>query len=88
MTASTATVGEWVKHPLGKMARIALAGLGLLTAVLSLLLALALRDGTLLVLLGVALAATSARAAAVPSLSRLAAMAVNIVSIVVVAQFL
>lgn len=88
MTASIATVGEWVNHPLGKMARIALAGLGLLTAMLSLLLALTLPNGTLLVLLGAALAANSSRAAAFPSLGRLAVMTANIVAIVVVAQTL
>jgi hypothetical protein len=83
MTVSTiTTLDEWASHPLGKAARIALAILGLASAVLVLMVATLLSQGAwALVLMGVALAATSVRAAQKPNVVRLASLAAVMIAI-------
>lgn len=88
MTVFTiATLEEWVAHPYGKAARIALAVLGLASAVLVLMVAtMQTQAAWLLVLLGVALASTAVRAASKPSLIRLTTLAAVMVSVLYVGQ--
>ncbi len=90
MTVSTITsLDEWAAHPLGKAARVAVAVLGLASAILVLLVAtMNSQAAWLLVLLGVALAATSVRAAANPSVIRLTTLAAVMIAIPYVAQTL
>lgn len=86
MTASTVTtLDEWAAHPFGKAARIGLALLGLASAALVLMVAtMNSQAAWLLVLLGVALAATSVRAASKPSVIRLTTLAAVMVSVIYV----
>jgi len=88
MTVSTiTTLDEWAAHPFGKAARIALAVLGLASAVLVLMVAtLQTQAAWLLVLLGVALAATTVRAASKPSFIRLTTLAAVMISVLYVGQ--
>ncbi len=88
MTVSTITsIDEWAVHPLGKVARAAVAVLGLMSAVLVLLVATMNSQATwIMVLLGVALAAVSVRAAAKPSLVRLTTLAAIMVAVPYVGQ--
>ena len=88
MTVSTiTTLDEWAAHPLGKAARIALVVLGLASSVLVLMVAtLQTQAAWLLVLLGVALAATTVRAASKPSMIRLATLGAVMVSVLYVGQ--
>ncbi len=90
MTVSTITsLDEWAAHPLGKAARIAVAVLGLASAILVLLVAtMNSQAAWLLVLLGVALAATSVRAASNPTVIRLTTLAAVMIAIPYVAQTL
>lgn len=90
MTVSTiTTLDEWAAHPLGKAARIAMAALGLASSVLVLMVATMNSHAALtLVLLGVALAATSVRAASKPSVLRLTTLAAVMVAIPYVGQTL
>jgi hypothetical protein len=91
MTTSTeaAALHEWAAHPLGKAARIAIAVTGLVTATLVLLLAtLGTSAVWFMVLLGVALAATSVRAAVYPSLIRLTTLAAVMVAVPIVGQII
>jgi uncharacterized membrane protein YpjA len=90
MTASTiSSLDEWAAHPLGKTARVAIATLGLMSAVLVLLVA-TMNDQLAwsLVLLGVALAAVSVRAAINPSLIRLTTLAAVMIAVPYVGQTL
>lgn len=88
MTTSNAIVlNEWASHPIGKAARIAIAVTGLITSTLVLLLAtLGASAAWLMVLLGVALAATSVRAATSPTMIRLITLAAALVAIPIVGQ--
>ena len=90
MTVSTITpLDEWAAHPYGKAARIGLAVLGLASAMLVLMVAtMQTQAAWLLVLLGVALAATAVRAASKPSLIRLTTLAAVMVSVLYVGQTL
>ena len=90
MTVSTInTIDEWAVHPLGKVERVAIAALGLMSATLVLLVAtMNSQSAWTLVLLGVALAATSVRAAASPSLIRLTTLAAVMVAVPYVGQSL
>lgn len=90
MTVSTiTTIDEWAVHPLGKVARVAIAALGLMSATLVLLVAtMNSQAAWTLVLLGVALAATSVRAAVSPSLIRLTTLAAVMVAVPYVGQSL
>ena len=88
MTVSTiTTLDEWAAHPYGKAARIALVVLGLASAVLVLMVAtINTQAAWLLVLLGVALAATTVRVASKPTVIRLITLAVVMVSVLYVGQ--
>ncbi|MGI9610615.1 MAG: hypothetical protein ACR2NL_10025 [Acidimicrobiia bacterium] len=90
MTTSELTaLNEWADHPLGKAARIAIAVTGLATSAIVLLLAtLGSNAIWFMVLLGVALAATSIRAAMHPSLVRLTTLAAVMVAIPIVGQII
>jgi len=89
MTTSDLVLESWATKPLGKAARISIAVGGMLTATLVLLMATMLSQGAwVFVLVGVALAATSVRAARYPTLVRLTAVAANLVAIPLIAQTL
>ncbi|MFV1962216.1 MAG: hypothetical protein ACC658_10320 [Acidimicrobiia bacterium] len=89
MTTSDIVLDEWATKPAGKAARIAIAAGGMITATLVLMLATMLTNGSwLFVLFGVALAATSVRAARVPSVVRLGVVAANLVAIPLIAQII
>jgi len=90
MTVSTITsLDEWAAHPLGKVARIAIAALGLMSAALVLLVATMNNNSAwTFVLLGVALAAVSIRAATKPSLIRLTTLAAVMIAVPYVGQSL
>lgn len=90
MTVSTInTIDELAAHPFGKAARIALATLGLVSAVLVLMVATIYTEAAwALVLLGAALAATSVRAASKPSAIRLASLGGVMVAILYLGQTL
>ena len=87
MTTSQLVLDDWALKPTGKAARIAIAVGGMITATLVLMMATMLDQGTwLFVLVGVALVATSIRAARYPTLLRLGAVAANLVLIPLIAQ--
>ncbi|HSJ85275.1 MAG TPA: hypothetical protein VLA91_15855 [Acidimicrobiia bacterium] len=90
MTVSTITaLDEWAAHPIGKVARIAIAVLGSASAILVLMVAtMNSHAAWTLVLLGVALAATSIRAAARPSVIRLTTLVAVMVAIPYVGQLI
>jgi hypothetical protein len=90
MTVSTlTTIDELAAHPFGKAARIAMAVLGTASAVLVLMVATIYTEAAWpLVLLGAALAATSARAASKPSLIRLSSLGAVMVAILYVGRTL
>ena len=89
MATSDIVTDEWATKPLGKAARIAIAAGGMITATLVLMMATMLTSGAwLFVLVGVALAATSVRAALVPSIMRLGLVAANLIAIPLVAQII
>jgi len=90
MTASTiSSLDEWAVHPIGKVARVAIAALGLMSAILVLLVATMNPDAAwLMVLLGVSLAAVSVRAALSPTLIRLTTLAAVMIAIPYVGQAL
>ena len=92
MTASTitgTTIDQWAAHPFGKAARIAIAVLGLSSAMLLLLVATIYTDAAwALVLLGATLSAVSVRAATKPSLIRLLSLGAVMVAILYLGQTL
>jgi hypothetical protein len=89
MTTSELVLDEWATQPFGKAARVAIAVGGMITATLVLLMATMIRDGAwLFVLIGVALAATSIRAAQVPTVTRLAVVSANLIAIPLLAQII
>ncbi len=89
MTTSELVLEDWATKPVGKAARIAIAAGGMIVATLVLLMASMLSEGTwLFLLIGVALAATSVRAARYPSLARLTAVAANLIAIPLIAQII
>lgn len=89
MTTSDIVLDEWATKPIGKAARISIAVGGMITATLVLLLASMLSDGSwILVLAGVALAATSVRAARAPTVTRLAAVMANLIVVPLIAQII
>ena len=82
MTALTQTAEAWATHPAGKAARIFIACAGLVTATLVMMTASVVDSGSwALVLLGVALAASSVRAARLPTTGRLALVAAALIAI-------
>ena len=90
MTASTAEFfNDWAAHPIGKVTRALIAVVGVILATLVLLLAsLGAANVWVLVLVGVALAGTSIRAAMEPKAIRLATLAVVLVTVPVVGQII
>lgn len=90
MTVSTiTTLDEWAEHPLGRAARVAIAALGLMSAILVLMVAtMNSHAAWTLVLLGVALAAASVRAATKPTAIRLTTLAAVMITIPYVGQTL
>lgn len=92
MTASTitgTTIDQWAAQPFGMAARIAIAVLGLSSAMLLLLVATIYTDAAwALVLLGATLAAMSVRAATKPSLIRLLSPGAVMVAILYLGQTL
>jgi len=90
MTASTAEFfTDWAVHPIGKVTRALIAVVGVIVATLVLLLAsLGAENVWILILVGVALAATSIRAAMKPSAIRLATLAMVLVAVPVAGQII
>ena len=89
MTTSQLVLEGWATKPLGKAARVSIAVGGMITGSLVLLMATMLPQGAwVFVLVGVALVATSVRAARYPTLVRLTAVAANLIAIPLIAQFL
>ena len=87
MTTSHLALGAWATRPLGKAARIGIAVGGLVTATLVLTTSAVVTNGSwALVLLGVALAAASVRAARIPSVGRLTTFAVGLIAIPILLQ--
>ncbi len=89
MTTANAFVNDWASHPIGKVTRALVAIIGLMLATLVLLLASMGTEGLwIFVLLGVAMAATSIRAAMRPSVIRLATLGAVMVAIPVIGQII
>jgi hypothetical protein len=90
MTASTAEFfTDWTAHPVGKVTRALIAVVGVIVATLVMLLAtLGAQNAWILILVGVALAATSIRAAMVPTAIRLTTLGVTLMAIPIVSQVL
>ncbi|HEY6628271.1 MAG TPA: hypothetical protein VI193_04770 [Acidimicrobiia bacterium] len=90
MTASTAEFfTDWTAHPVGKVTRALIAVVGVIVATLVMLLAtLGAQNAWILILVGVALAATSIRAAMEPTAIRLTTLAVTLMAIPIVSQVL
>lgn len=87
MTASTQTLDDWGARPLGKITRGAVAVLGSTFAVLVLMIAGLVESGSwALVVLGVALAATSIRAAQQLTLTRILVLGATILAIPLAVQ--
>jgi hypothetical protein len=82
MTTTSPALQAWAVTGVGKVARIAMAAIGMSVATMALTTSAAVDTGSwALVLLGVALAATSVRAAWTPSVSRLTALTVTMIAI-------
>lgn len=82
MTASTQLFQDWASRPAGRVARVALAVAGMAFSVVVLMNAALVDSGSwALVILGVALAATSVRAAQNPNLSRILLLGATIIAI-------
>jgi hypothetical protein len=90
MTASTAEFfTDWTAHPIGKVTRALIAVVGVIVATLVMLLAtLGAQNVWILILVGVALAATSIRAAMEPTAIRLTMLAVILMVIPIVSQII
>lgn len=87
MTTADLLLSDWASTTAGKTARIAIAAVGMITAVMTLMLApLVDQASWVLVLAGVSLVATSVRAARLPTLVRLMGLAVNLALIPLLAQ--
>ena len=89
MTVSEVVLEDWATQPLGKAARIAIAAGGMITAFMVLVMASVVAQGSwALVLAGVALVATSVRAASIPTLARLMLVVANMVAIPALARLI
>lgn len=87
MTTADLLLRDWASTTAGKTGRVAIATLGMITAVMALMLApLANQASWLLVLAGVSLVGTSVRAARRPTLFRLLGMTANLMVIPLLAQ--
>ena len=81
------TLSDWAAHPMGKAARVAIAVLGLASAILVLLVATMNEQAAwIMVLLGVGLAAVSVRAALKPDLIRLTTLVAIMIAVPYVSQ--
>jgi hypothetical protein len=82
MTTVNPALVAWADHPVGKVARIAIASGGLITATVVLMTASVVAAGSwALVVLGVSLAALAVRAARVPTTFRLFLTAAALIGI-------
>lgn len=82
MTVSAVPLAAWASRPFGKVARIVMAGAGMLMAISVLMTAAVVAQGAwALVILGVALAAAAVRAAHWPTMGRLVALGAVMVAI-------
>jgi len=82
MTTASSAINAWAGHPLGKMARGAIAVGGLMTAALVLMTASVVATGSwALVVLGVGLGVLSVRAARIPTPLRLTLVAMALIAI-------
>jgi hypothetical protein len=82
-------LNDWTTHPVGKVTRALIAVVGIILATLVFLLAtLGVQNVWLLVLIGVALAATSVRAAMEPTAIRLTTLAVTMLAIPIASQLI
>lgn len=82
MTTTSPELQAWATKPVGKVARIVMAAIGMSVATLVLMTSAVVDRGSwALVLLGVGLAATSVRAAWAPSVSRLTALTATLIAI-------
>ena len=89
MTTSELVLAHWATEPIGKAIRIWIALAGVIMAVLVLLTASMLASGSwFFVLAGVALAATSVRAARFPTALRLGFVAANLVAMPLIARLI
>jgi hypothetical protein len=89
MTTANPAIVAWADHPIGRVARIAIAVGGLVTATLVLTTASVVASGSwALVLLGVGLAALAVRAARVPTTARLSLAAAALIGILLTYQAL
>jgi hypothetical protein len=81
MTTTDQVLGDWATHPFGKAARVAMAVGGMLMGVMLMLIA-PLFDGQpwLVVVGATSLVITSVRAARLPSMTRLALVAANLLA--------
>lgn len=87
MTATTETFDDWGTRPVGKLARGAVAVLGSIFAVLVLMTAGLVESGSwALVVLGVALAATSVRVAQRLTMVRILALGATILAVPLAVQ--
>jgi len=89
MTTANPAIVAWAEHPVGRIARIAIAVGGLVTSTLVLMTASVVASGSwALVVLGVGLAALAVRAARVPTTARLLLTAAALVGILLAYQAL
>ncbi|HEX6298902.1 MAG TPA: hypothetical protein VF148_00350 [Acidimicrobiia bacterium] len=89
MTTANPSIVAWAEHPAGKVARIAIASGGLITATLVLMTASVVATGSwALVFLGVSLAALAVRAARIPTMVRLFLTAAALIGILLTYQAL
>ena len=89
MTASNPALREWASHPMGKAARVGIAAAGMITATILLTVSPLASNGSWAVILtGLALTATSIRAALIPTPQRMSLLAAVAIAIPVVTQLL
>jgi hypothetical protein len=89
MTTANAFVEDWASHPIGKITRALVAIIGVVLATLVLLLASMGTSGVwVFILLGLALAATSVRAALNPTVIRLATLGAVMIAVPIVGQII
>jgi hypothetical protein len=89
MTTANPVIVAWAEHPVGRVARIAIAVGGLVTSTLVLMTASVVASGSwALVVLGVGLAALAVRAARVPTTARLSLTAAALIGILLAYQAL
>jgi hypothetical protein len=89
MTTANPAIVAWAEHPVGRVARIAIAVGGLVTSTLVLMTASVVASGSWsLVVLGVGLAALAVRAARVPTTARLFLTAAALIGILLAYQAL